>query len=77
MNVASYGRRADSRAAALAHERAQGTARGQIPGLAHSDMKGVEFLHRSGPPDTETPLDDPARGEAKWPGDRAHHDETA
>ncbi|MFE5003160.1 hypothetical protein ACFRJ3_00720 [Streptomyces sp. NPDC056696] len=53
MNAASCGRRADSRAAPLAHERAQGDGARQVPGLAHSDMKAVEFLHRSGLPDTE------------------------
>lgn len=51
------------------------TARGQILGLAPSDMEFVGSLHRAGLPDAEMLLDDPAR--VKWRGGGAHHQEAA
>jgi hypothetical protein len=51
------------------------TARGEILGLAHSDSDLLEFLRRSGLPDGERLLDDPAW--VMWRGGRAHHYEAA
>lgn len=53
----------------------QVTGRGQILGLAHSDVDVVEFLRRAGLSDAEELLDDSAW--VKWRGGRAHHYEAA
>ncbi|MGW4389228.1 hypothetical protein [Streptomyces sp. NPDC004685] len=66
MNAASHGRRADTVRHPLPTSGRRATAHGQAHGLAHSDMKVVELLHRSGLPDAETLLDDSTtRREAK------------
>ncbi|WP_405636988.1 hypothetical protein OHU25_11355 [Streptomyces sp. NBC_00117] len=51
------------------------TARGQILGLAYSDLDVIEFLRRAGLPDAEDLLEDPSW--VKWHGGRAHHYEAA
>ncbi|TRV71765.1 hypothetical protein FKN01_31260 [Streptomyces sp. 130] len=51
------------------------TIRGQIVGLAHTDLDVEEFLRRAGLPDAEYLLDDPSW--VQWRGGRAHRYEAA